>query len=116
MISLMLSGAAPPAKTQARRGEPAQIATAIQALRLWVTLLVVAFHAAIAYATAPLVTTIWLVYDGSCSRAFDLALAWGNGFMMPLFMLLAGVSAARGCEAKSVGDFLKHRARRLLRP
>jgi hypothetical protein len=88
----------------------------MQALRLWVTLLVVAFHAAIAYATVPLVTTIWVVYDGSSSRAFDVALAWGNGFMMPLFMLLAGVSAARGCEAKSVADFLKHRARRLLRP
>src|SRR4051812_11130465 len=97
-------------------GGPAEMVSALEALRVAVTLLVVLFHAALAYMAAPLRLTPWVPYEASGHIGFDVFIYWVNGFAMPVFFLAAGVSAPAACESRGPRVFLIHRARRLLRP
>jgi hypothetical protein len=95
---------------------PAQMTYALEVMRIGATFFVVLYHASLAYLAQPLRLTLWLAYDISGSRGFDVFVYWINGFVMPLFFLAAGVSAPAACQARGPREFLAHRARRLLRP
>jgi surface polysaccharide O-acyltransferase-like enzyme len=97
-------------------GGTAEIAPALDVLRLAATILVVFAHAVIAYTVVPLRTVVWVVYDSAVSNGLEYLGYWINAFAMPLFFLIAGVSAAPACAVKSPREFIKHRARRFLRP
>jgi surface polysaccharide O-acyltransferase-like enzyme len=94
----------------------ATVGDALEAFRIVATLLVVLFHASLAYLATPLRLTLWLAHDGRHSRLFDLFAYWANGFVMPLFFLAAGFTAPAACGMRGPRDFLVHRARRLLKP
>ena len=97
-------------------GGAAEIAPAVQNLRMLATLLVLLAHSAIAYVQTPLRTTLWSAYDPKSSPFFDALAYWVNGFAMPLFFLIAGISAPAACASRGPAVFVKHRARRLLIP
>jgi hypothetical protein len=97
-------------------GGVAEIAAPLDVLRLAATVLVVLAHATIAYTVVPLRTIVWVAYDSATSNGLEYFGYWINGFAMPLFFLIAGVSAAPACAAKGPREFIRHRARRFLRP
>ncbi len=97
-------------------GGPAELRNALEALRVAATLLVVLYHAALAYVATPLRLTLWVAFEPSGQVAFDAFVSWVNGFAMPVFFLVAGVSAPAACESRGPQVFLVHRAKRLLRP
>ncbi|MDR3634068.1 MAG: acyltransferase family protein [Isosphaeraceae bacterium] len=99
-----------------RGGGPAEMGNALEVLRVATTLLVVLYHAALAYVAIPLRLTMWVVYDNPGHTGFDGFIYWVNGFAMPVFFLAAGISAPAACESRGVRVFLTHRANRLLRP
>src|ERR1700677_3186096 len=82
-----------PPTAGSRSGGMDEIGSALALLRLNASLLVVMAHCAIAYIVTPLRTTSWLIYDYSSSPLLDCLVYWINGFVMPLFFLVAGVSA-----------------------
>jgi hypothetical protein len=97
-------------------GGPAELGNALEALRVAVTLLVVLYHAALAYVATPLRLTLWVAFEPSGQVGFDAFVYWVNGFAMPVFFLAAGVSAPAASESRGPKAFLVHRAKRLLRP
>ena len=105
-----------PGTPAGRGGGPAELVNALEVLRVVTTLLVVLYHAGLAYLTTPLRLTLWVAYDKPGMTAFDCFIYWVNGFAMPAFFLAAGVSAPAACEARGARVFLRHRASRLLRP
>lgn len=103
-------GAAPSA------GGPAEMGHALETLRVAATLIVVLYHAALAYVANPLRLTLWVAFEPSGQVAFDIFVYWVNGFAMPVFFLAAGISAPAACESRGPRVFLVQRAKRLLRP
>ena len=99
-----------------RKAKTATVGDALEAFRIVATVLVVLFHASLAYLATPLRLTLWLAHDGRHSRLFDVFAYWANGFVMPLFFLAAGFTAPAACGTRGPRDFLVHRARRLLKP
>ena len=95
---------------------PAQMGTALDGLRAASTILVVLYHAALAYVATPLRLTLWVAFDGPGHVGFDVLVYWINGFVMPAFFLAAGVSAPAACESRGPRTFLVARGERLLRP
>jgi peptidoglycan/LPS O-acetylase OafA/YrhL len=100
----------------AKAVKSATVGDALEAFRIVATLLVVLFHATLAYLATPLRLTLWLAHDGRHSRLFDVFAYWANGFVMPLFFLAAGFTAPAAYAMRGPRDFLVHRARRLLKP
>jgi glucans biosynthesis protein C len=100
---------------KARGGGPAEMGNAFDVLRVAAALLVVMYHASLAYLASPLRLTLWF-YDDHRSLSMDTFAYCVNGFAMPLFFLAAGVSAPAAVESRGVRVFLTHRVKRLLRP
>lgn len=88
----------------------------LNALRVVATFLVLVAHASIPYMRSPTRTTLWLVHDSAHHVAVDALLFWVNGFAMPLFFLMAGISAAQACANTPFTEFVWHRFRRLSSP
>lgn len=88
----------------------------MDALRAGAALLVVSTHAAVAYMDVQVPGLVWAIHDRSSSRLVDWIFWWCNGVSMPLFFLLAGFFAAMVCDERGPGEFLWHRAKRLLLP
>jgi glucan biosynthesis protein C len=99
----------------ARGGGAAEMGNAFDVLRISAALLVVLYHASLAYLVTPLRHTLWF-YDAHRHLSMDMLAYWVNGFSMPLFFLAAGVPAPAAVESRGVRVFLEHRVRRLLRP
>src|SRR3954447_26420775 len=95
-----------PRNDTARTSNPAEMGNALEAMRVFATLMVVFYHAALSYVATPLRLTIWVAFDGSGTTAFDLFVYWVNGFAMPAFFLAAGVSAPAACESRGPRVFL----------
>lgn len=85
-------------------------------LRAAAALLVVALHAGIAYTLTPFPGLAWPTHDPIPSPAVDALAWWIDAFIMPLFLLLGGFVAAQLMERRGPGEFLRHRAQRLLAP
>ena len=88
---------------------------AFDVLRIASALLVVLYHASLAYLVTPLRLTLWF-YDAHRHVSMDALAYWVNGFAMPLFFLAAGLSAPAALESRGLRVFVDHRVRRLLRP
>ena len=97
-------------------GGPAEMGTALEAMRVASTLFVVLYHCALTYVATPLRLTLWVAFDAPGHVGFDAFVYWVNGFAMPVFFLAAGVSAPAACESRGPRTFLASRAQRLLRP
>ncbi len=92
---------------------------AIDYLRSWITVSVVAHHAALAYntfsrydpgcyikSTAPVVDAVrWM--------PLDILVAWNDLFFMPLMFLISGIFVAPSIERKGIAYFVADRAKRL---
>lgn len=86
----------------------------LRRLRVGGTILVVMAHAAIAYQVRPVRTILWPIHDRDCSWLYDGLFHVMNVLVMPLFFLVAGISA--GLTADRFGAQLARRARRVLLP
>lgn len=86
------------------------------ALRAVAALLVVMLHAAVAYTLVRLPGLAWPTHDPTPSPFVDGVFWWIEGFIMPLFFLIAGYFAASLYQSLGPKRFLRHRARRLLLP
>ncbi len=97
---------------------------AIDYLRAFITLLVVAHHAALAYhpyAPAPpasltAVPRLWQAFpvvDSQHSTVFSLLVAFNDIFFMALMFFLSGLFVWKSLERKGAGVFLRERALRL---
>jgi Acyltransferase family len=92
-------------------------------LRAFVTVLVVAHHAVLAYhpyaptprafTAAPLLRTAFPVVDAQRWAGIDLFVAFNDTFFMALMFLLSGVFVWPSLQRKGVGDFLRERVLRL---
>lgn len=88
----------------------------LDALRGVSAVLVVMLHAAMPYLLQPMPGLAWPTHDARPSAVVD-AIGWAiEGFIMPLFLVLAGLFAAGLCRNLGATKFLKHRTRRLLVP
>lgn len=88
----------------------------LDALRGISAILVVMLHAAMPYLLQPMPGLAWPTHDASPSAVVD-AVGWAiEGFIMPLFLVLAGLFAAGLCRNLGPKAFLKHRTRRILVP
>lgn len=88
----------------------------LDALRGISAILVVMLHAAMPYLLQPMPGLAWPTHDPRPSALVD-AVGWAiEGFIMPLFLMLAGLFAAGLCRNLGPKDFLKHRTRRILVP
>jgi peptidoglycan/LPS O-acetylase OafA/YrhL len=99
----------------------------IDALRAFVTLLVVGHHAALAYhpfapapaaslLTEPVWWTAFPVVDAHRTMAAALFTGWNDGFFMALMFLLSGLFCAPSAARKGPRGFLADRVRRLAIP
>src|SRR5213075_2153573 len=88
----------------------------LNAARAIATILVLVAHAGIPYMSLPVRTTLWLVHDGSHSIVIDVLLCLVNSLAMPLFFLMAGLSAGAGLASSSAADFVRRRVKRLGSP
>lgn len=86
------------------------------ALRAFAAILVVALHAAVPYLRDRVPGLVWLTYNFSSSAWVDGVFWFIKGFVMPLFLFLAGYFSAGLLARKSTREFLKHRTRTLLLP
>jgi Acyltransferase family len=93
-------------------------------LRAFVTLLVVAHHAALGYSTLvpspsksfttePSFWRAFPVLDAHRWVGFDLFVGWNDIFFMSLTFFISGIFAWRGLKSKGAAVFLKDRALRL---
>src|SRR5689334_18139169 len=88
----------------------------LDALRGIAAVPVIMLHASMPYLLLPMKGLIWPTRDARPSELVD-AVGWAiEGFIMPLFFLLAGLFAAGLLDRLGPAQFLKHRARRLLVP
>ena len=94
---------------------PDQRLHAMDALRSG-AILVVCAHAAISYMKVPIPGLIWPVHDASTNPIFDWIFWWIQVFCMPLFFLIAGLSAVRLYHFQGPRGFLLHRTKRILGP
>lgn len=97
---------------------------ALDAARAFVTLLVVAHHAVLAYAgfvpaagrpfaQIPLHWSAFPVVDEARWRGFDVLILLNDSFFMPLMFLLAGLFVRDGLRRKGPATYLRQRAYRL---
>lgn len=97
---------------------------ALGALRVALTVLVVAHHAALAYITwAPPAATslaaeprLWMAFpivDAAKFQGLDLFVGWNDTFFMSLLFLVAGAVAWPSLVRKGAGDYFRDRLRRL---
>ncbi|MEM1068068.1 MAG: acyltransferase [Planctomycetota bacterium] len=84
-------------------------------LRAVAALGVVLLHACVPYARHPMPGLAWPV-KGSGSGWVDVVFWSIELFVMPLFLVIAGFLAMQGLARRSGGQFIRHRARRLLIP
>jgi fatty acid desaturase/peptidoglycan/LPS O-acetylase OafA/YrhL len=96
-------------------GPPAGRYHGLDALRAATMLLVVALHAALAYAPNPLPNLIWAVHDRNAHPAFDLACWWILGISSPFF-LMSGFFAAEVAQARGRRALVVSRLKRILAP
>jgi peptidoglycan/LPS O-acetylase OafA/YrhL len=94
-----------------RLAELVQVANGINAARVFASLLVVIFHAAVPYMTSPI--PLWVVHDTAQHISVDMLIFWVNGFAMPLFFLLGGWSIAKSSIQRPFLGFAWHRINRL---
>ena len=78
-------------------------------------LLVVYLHACIPYLDRPMPGLVWPVRDEP-ARLIPTTFWMVEVFIMPLFLLLAGYYAQRSLAGRGVGDLIRSRVQRLLRP
>lgn len=106
---------------------PAPRLLPLDALRTFLTLLVVAHHAALAYhpyapppsgalGDVPLLWTAFPVVDRLRAPGLDLLVGFNDLFFMALLFLLSGLFGWPSLERKGTRAFLRDRARRLLLP
>ncbi len=88
----------------------------LDALRAVSAILVVLLHASIPYMLAPFPGLAWPVHDAHPSGWVDAVGWWVDSFVMPVFLLMAGFSAAELLRRRGLDRFLKHRSRRILGP
>lgn len=88
----------------------------LEYLRVFATFLVVVLHAAIPYLVWKMPGLAWPVHDHQPSPLVD-GVFWAiECFIMPLFFIMSGMTAAILLQRKSVSQFLDHRRSRLLYP
>ncbi len=95
------------------RADSLALVHGLNAARAIATILVLIAHAGIPYMSIPLRTTVWLVHDGSYHGSIDVLLCFVNAMAMPLFFLMAGMSAGTALGQGSPIDFLRRRLHRL---
>jgi hypothetical protein len=100
------------AKGSSRLADMVRMANGLNSARVFASILVVLLHAAIPYMVSR-VPVLWLVHDSAQHLAIDVLVVWVNGFVMPLFFLLAGMSIAKSSMHKPFREFAWHRFRRL---
>jgi peptidoglycan/LPS O-acetylase OafA/YrhL len=94
---------------------PARLA-GLDTLRGLAAILVVMLHAGIPYMVSPLSNLVWPARDGRPCPLVD-GIVWSiEGFIMPLFFLLAGFFSAGLVVASHPRSFLSHRTKRILWP
>ncbi|MGO4289828.1 acyltransferase family protein [Chitinophaga sp. RAB17] len=91
-------------------------------LRSFITILVVAHHAALAYATFSWFNkTVYIasthpVVDAVRSRELDVLVIFNDGFFMSLMFLISGIFVMPSLQNKQVGIFIRDRFFRLFIP
>ncbi len=98
------------------RADSLSVVHGLNAARAMATILVLFAHAGIPYMAIPLRTTLWLVHDASHSMVIDVLLSFVNCLAMPLFFLMAGMSAGAGLSSGTASEFIKRRVSRLGTP
>lgn len=88
----------------------------LDALRALAIVLVLVLHAAVPYLLVPMPGLAWPVRDAARSPLVDGLFWWIEGFVMPLFFLMAGFFAAGIRQARGTAGFLRNRRRRILLP
>ncbi len=108
-----MTAAAPPVPVQnaTRLADMVRMANGLNAARVFASILVVIFHSAIPYMVSPI--PIWIVHDTSQHVSIDMFVFWVNGFVMPLFFLLAGLSIAKSSWQLPFRQFVWQRFCRL---
>lgn len=94
-----------------RLAEMVEMTNGLNGARAFASILVVVFHAAIPYMVSPV--PLWIAHDTARHISVDLLVFWINGFVMPLFFLLAGMSIAKPAAQKPFLEFARQRAGRL---
>src|ERR1700722_3300092 len=88
----------------------------LEELRALAAVLVVGLHAGVPYLYTPMIGLIWPTRDPQPSALVD-AIFWGiESFIMPLFFVLSGWSAATLFAKKTGWTFVVDRSRRVLLP
>ena len=110
----MVASAHEPTATKGtnRLAEMVQMANGLNAARVFAAVFVVMLHSAIPYMVAR-IPVVWIVHDTSQHVSIDAMVFWVNGFAMPLFFLLAGLSVAKSSMKTPFWKFATHRIRRL---
>lgn len=102
-------------RVEAPAGGPATRLEGLDTLRAGTMLLVVAFHAALAYAPTPIPRLIWACRDPQAHPIMDLFCWWSLGISAPFF-LMSGFFAAQLHAARGGRAFLIGRGRRIAVP
>ncbi|HXC91193.1 MAG TPA: acyltransferase [Stellaceae bacterium] len=108
-----------------RRQSPASLA--LDNLRAYVILLVLAFHSSLAYLaflparpfafdSPPFQWRAFPIVDAHRSIALELFCAWQDVFLMTLFFFLSGLFVWPSLQRKGIPDFIADRMRRLALP
>jgi peptidoglycan/LPS O-acetylase OafA/YrhL len=101
--------------TERRRESPARLA-GLDTLRGLASILVLMLHAGIPYMVSPLSHLVWPARDGRPCPIVD-GIVWSiEGFIMPLFFLLAGFFSAGLLVGSTPRSFLSHRTKRIFWP
>ena len=128
MPSTTLAVHQPPKKESAGASVPASTYNvSIGYLRAFITLLVVAHHAALAYhpfapepprslVAVPRLWQAFPVVDSQHSNLFALLVGFNDIFFMALMFFVSGLFVWNGLERKGASNFLRHRALRLGSP
>ena len=106
------SATEPKAVKGSRLADMVKMANGLSATRALAAILVVMIHAAIPYMTTQ-APVIWLVHDSAHHVSIDVLIVWTNGFVMPLFFFLAGLSIAKSAMKIPFREFAWQRFRRL---
>lgn len=88
----------------------------LEELRAMAAILVVGLHSGVPYLRTPMIALAWPTHDPHPSPLVDAFYWCIECFIMPLFFVLSGWSAATLCERKLGWDFLADRTRRILVP
>jgi glucans biosynthesis protein C len=101
----------PPVQPSNRLADMVQMTNGLNGARVLASILVVVFHAAIPYMISPV--PLWIAHDTASHVTVDMLVFWINGFVMPLFFLLAGISIAKSAVQKPFLEFAWQRASRM---